>query len=123
MFWENFSNLCRIRGIKPNPCAAAIGVSSATVTKWKNGTIPNGETLIKLAEYLDCSVDYLLGRSESQSADITKAPDSEMSEAKRYELFCRFLVAAGYVEEGKDITREQLEALKAVFVLIDRAFD
>lgn len=65
MFWERFYNLCVSKGTKPNPVAKEIGVSSGIVTKWKTtGTLPNGETLIKIADYLDCSVDYLLGRTD-----------------------------------------------------------
>ena len=65
MFFERLYLLCENKGIKPNTVAKAIGVSTATATKWKNGTIPNGETLTKIADYLDCSVDYLLGRTDN----------------------------------------------------------
>lgn len=65
MFWNVFYKLCEENNTKPNAVAKTIGVSSATCTKWKNGTIPNGETLLKLADYLDVSVDYLLGRTEA----------------------------------------------------------
>lgn len=66
MFWKRFYELCINRNTKPNPVAKDIGISSGVVTKWKNGTtIPNGETLIKIADYLDCSVDYLLGRTDN----------------------------------------------------------
>ncbi len=66
MFWKRFYELCINKNTKPNPVAKDIGISSGVVTKWKNGTtIPNGETLIKIADYLDCSVDYLLGRTDN----------------------------------------------------------
>lgn len=29
------------------------------------GHLPRAETLIKIADYLDCSVDYLLGRTDN----------------------------------------------------------
>ena len=71
MFWERFSQLCDEHGIKPNPLAKEIGISSGIITKWKTaGTLPNGETLKKLASYFGCSVDYLLGFSE----DAEKSP-------------------------------------------------
>ena len=67
MFWERFYNLCLEKGTKPNPVAKALGISSGIVTKWKTlGTLPNGDTLTKLADYLGCSVDYLLGRTEEK---------------------------------------------------------
>lgn len=62
-FWERLYDMCEQKGCKPNTIAKAIGLSSATATKWKNGAIPNGEALIHIADYLDCSVDYLLCRT------------------------------------------------------------
>ncbi|MCI8388122.1 MAG: helix-turn-helix transcriptional regulator [Clostridiales bacterium] len=66
LFWERFYNMCSEKGIKPNPVAKQINISSGILTKWKvYGTLPNGETLIKIADYLNCSVDYLLGRTDN----------------------------------------------------------
>lgn len=64
MFWDIFYQLCEENNTKPNSVAKMIGVSSATCTKWKNGAVPNGETLLKLADCLNVSVDYLLGRTD-----------------------------------------------------------
>lgn len=64
MFWERFSELCEKAGTKPNPVGKEIGISSGIITKWKNEkTLPNGETLLKIAIYFNVSVDYLLGRT------------------------------------------------------------
>ncbi len=63
MFWERFYNLCLRTGKRPNPVGKEIGLSSGIISKWKNGGIPNGETLMKLAKYFDVSIDYLLGLS------------------------------------------------------------
>lgn len=63
MFWERFYNLCLRSGKRPNPVGKEIGLSSGIISKWKNGGIPNGETLIKLAKYFNVSIDYLLGLS------------------------------------------------------------
>lgn len=68
MFWERLYNLCLQKGCKPNTIAKSIGLSTATATKWKNGSIPNGEALAKIADYLDCSVDYLLGRTDNPNS-------------------------------------------------------
>lgn len=68
MFWERFYKLCENTNLKPNPLGKKLGISSGVITKWKNGGIPNGETLIKIADYLDCSVDYLLGRTDNPNS-------------------------------------------------------
>lgn len=65
LFWERFSELCGAKGLRPNPVAAEIGIGSGTLSKWKKEkTFPNGETLIKISKYFNCSVDYLLGISD-----------------------------------------------------------
>jgi transcriptional regulator with XRE-family HTH domain len=64
MFWERFYQLCEYNGFKPNPLGKSLGISSGSLTKWKNGGIPNGDSLIKIADHLNCSVDYLLGRTD-----------------------------------------------------------
>lgn len=71
MFWDNFLKICETHNTKPNTVAKLIGISNATCTKWKNGAIPNGETLLKLADYLGVSVDYLLGREQQPQTSTT----------------------------------------------------
>ena len=56
-------------GLKPNPVAKELGLSSATVTKWKNGTLPQSETLLKIADYFNVTTDYLLGKTPERSGD------------------------------------------------------
>ena len=63
MFWERFYSLCLRNGKRPNAVGKEIGLSSGIISKWKNGGIPNGETLMKLARYFNVSTDYLLGLS------------------------------------------------------------
>lgn len=75
LFWERFYNLCIKCGKKPNPVGKEIGVSSGAITKWKNGTIPPAEVLIKISEYFNCSVDYLLGRAEKQQEEQQITPN------------------------------------------------
>ena len=63
MFWDVFYNLCIANHTTPNAVCKQLDFSNATSTSWKkNATLPNGETLLKLADYFDCSIDYLLDR-------------------------------------------------------------
>lgn len=60
MFYENFSNLCHAKGVSANAVAKALSLSSATVTKWKKGSVPNNKTLKLLADYFGVTPEYLL---------------------------------------------------------------
>ncbi len=62
MFWETFYNLCLMNGTTPNAVCAKLGLSTATATHWKNGSIPKGDALLKIADYFNVPIDYLLGR-------------------------------------------------------------
>ena len=64
-FWDRFTYLCSLKGMKPNPVAENVGKSSGAVTKWKNGSIPDSNTLIALAGFFECSTDYLIGRTDT----------------------------------------------------------
>lgn len=81
MFWDVFIELCEKNNIKPNPLAEKIGVSSGVVTKWKKGSMPNLEALIKIADYFEVSVDYLLGRDNYSANSITNTGTNNGTQA------------------------------------------
>ncbi len=54
--------------------AKLLNVSKQTVSNWENGNrIADTLTLSKLADFFNCSVDYILGRSENRNGIISKA--------------------------------------------------
>lgn len=78
MFWNRFFELCASVKLKPNRVASIIGVSSASVTKWKNGTIPDSDTLLKIADYFGVTTDYLLGHEQSEEEPTTREEENQM---------------------------------------------
>lgn len=64
LFFDVFSKLCEESGTTPNAVAKKLNLSSGGVTEWKNGRTPRGETLKKIADYFNVSVDYLLGNTD-----------------------------------------------------------
>lgn len=65
MFWNNFYNICRLNNTSPNAVCAELGLSTATATHWKNGTLPKADVLVRIADYFGVSVDYILGRTSA----------------------------------------------------------
>ena len=61
IFFERFAELCKENGETPNSVAKTLGISSGSITAWKNGTAPRSQTVSKLADYFHVSTDYLLG--------------------------------------------------------------
>lgn len=70
-FYAIFEQLCNERGITPTQVARDNGLTQQTVSHWKTrGSTPKAETVQKLADYFNVSVDYLLG-TEKEKAPIT----------------------------------------------------
>ena len=51
------------RNIKQKEMYNTLGISDRTLDNYKT-SMPKADNLAKIADYLDCSVDYLLGRTE-----------------------------------------------------------
>lgn len=64
-----------------NEIAKALGITQRTYSNYEAGNRqPDQDTLIKIADYFNVSVDYLLGRTETIDTAIIKRPDYELSE-------------------------------------------
>ena len=81
MFWNNLCRLCNDRKTTPNAVCLAIGKTSATATKWKNGAIPRDTTLHLVADYFGITVEDLLRDSNEPTAPTptTEAAPSPLS--------------------------------------------
>lgn len=76
MFWESFVELCSQRKKTPSQVVKELDIAAGSVTKWKNGSVPRGETLRKLAWYFGVSVDELMTgpapTADAQHLDLTQ---------------------------------------------------
>lgn len=65
MFKEKFEQILQSRQLTPYRVAKDLGMSQGLMNEYKNGVkLPSIQNLVKIADYLDCSVDYLLGRTD-----------------------------------------------------------
>ena len=61
MDYARLEQLCNDKKISASKLAEMVGISKGNTSTWKKGGNPSIEVLVKMAEVLDCSVDYLLG--------------------------------------------------------------
>lgn len=70
--WEIFEKLIKEKGLTAYKVSQATGIGRSTFTDWKNGrSIPGTDKLIKIAEYLEVSVEYL--KTGKESVNIERA--------------------------------------------------
>lgn len=63
IFSERIKRLRKNKGLKQQEIAELLGVKRNTYSDWENGkTEPSFENLIKLADLLEVSIDWLFGR-------------------------------------------------------------
>lgn len=68
MFKENFVRLCAEKGVAPSVVCQQIGLSNAAFSAWDEKSIPRKTTLIKIADYFEVTVDYLLTGEQKEKA-------------------------------------------------------
>lgn len=78
----NLMKILEERGMG-NKISKATGISSGNISDWKSGkSAPNLEAISKIADYLNCSVDYLLGRTDNPQG-LNSNIDPDTAEAIR----------------------------------------
>lgn len=86
MFYEIFTNLCNEIGLSPTETLKRMNLSTSKLTAWKNGSIPNGITLLLISEFFNVSIDYLLTGSEKNSTTNNLSEN----EIEMLEIFKKF---------------------------------
>lgn len=77
--YENFEKLLKERGVTAYRVSKETGVTTATLTSWKQGKYtPKSEKLQKIADYFGVTVDYLMTGNESEQILYT-CPDCGLS--------------------------------------------
>lgn len=99
MFFTRYENLCKNEKKTTTGVAAELGIAKSTVAYWRanNNVIPKQDVLLKIAEYFNVSVDYLLGN------ETKEAPAADSDEILSFAL---------YGSDNKDITPGMLEDVR-----------
>lgn len=67
-FGESLKEILHNKNIKIKDFIKAINISQSTAYSWlNNDTEPNLSSLINASNYLECSIEYLIGRSENEN--------------------------------------------------------
>lgn len=107
-FYKRLRDLCEERSMTVNELVKILDLSSGSPTAWKNGTVPRNATLIKIADYLGVTTDYLLGKENKKAptvsgersvsdddikfalwGDCEDVSDDDLADVRRYAAFVR----------------------------------
>ncbi|MGD6847257.1 helix-turn-helix domain-containing protein [Rossellomorea aquimaris] len=99
--------------------AGRIGISRARYSHYENGrSEPDTETLNKLADFYDVSVDYLLGRTDDPNETLNNKGNNSSSLDEINKLVKEYGIEQfGFfdIEKWKDLSSEDIEEIKKHF--------
>ena len=82
---KNLISLRNRNKISQQQLADVIGVTQQSINKYETHSVePDIETLIKLADYFETTIDYLVGRTESNKKNATEITNDEIT------MICNF---------------------------------
>lgn len=65
MFYQRLHKICKENGTTVTRMVKDLGLSSGNLTNWKNGRLPKTEIALKIANYLNVTVHYLMGEENA----------------------------------------------------------
>lgn len=108
---EKIKTVAKERGTTMKDVLSSCGLSGNTMSTLYHGKSIAFDSLAKIADYLDCSVDYLLGRTDNPNAHKKERPVLSIENEPRYRV--RFAGRDGSVGE-KFLTKEEIEQLQSL---------
>ena len=77
---ENIRALRKAAGYSQVEFADLLGVTKQCVSNWENdNVVPSVEMLLKIADFFGVSTDYLLGRSERRTVEVSNLTEEQIS--------------------------------------------
>lgn len=77
---KNLKLLRNQNKISQQQLADVIGVTQQSINKYENHSVePDIETLIKIADYFETTIDYLVGRTENSKENANEITSEEKS--------------------------------------------
>lgn len=84
MFFLRLKDLRTEKGCTQKQLAEAIQTTADSIYSWEKGrSQPSIEMLCKLADFFECSIDYLTGREDDFGVVTVFGKDNELSDAAK----------------------------------------
>lgn len=100
---KNLRKLREESGISQKALADAIGVSQQSINKYENHNIePDIETLIRMADFFNTSIDYIVGHTDIKRKIETVSP-YDLNDEEAY-----------FIDEYRKLSRKQQESIMLV---------
>lgn len=105
-----------------------LGITKTGISYWENGkTVPDNEMLLKLADFFNVSIDYLLGNTDidtkidksSYYGDYDEAVEYLKDKPERLDIYKRIINDDHFAllfDKTKDLTPEEIDIIISVIM-------
>jgi len=115
MYYENFQKLCEAKNVKPGTVSRATGISTATLTSWKQGKYtPKTDKLQLIADFFGVTLGCLTNGENSEGYyfdDETAKAAQEMFENKELKLL---------FDDARDASPEDIRTVHNMLLALKR---
>lgn len=110
--YEIFAKLLEEKGLRAADVTRATGIKSPVFSEWKKGkSKPNTEKMIKIANFLGVSVEYLTTGKDTQIREATLKPKDEKDIKDILSNTEQLLKQEGLMFDGDPASPEAIESI------------
>lgn len=92
MFFEQLEKICIQNNTSPTAVTVKLGYSKGTMSNWKKGATPNGDVIVRFAEYFNVTTDYFLTGKEPTNSNDELANDLTVQLVMKLDPFDKFKI-------------------------------
>lgn len=105
-----------------------LGITKTGISYWENGrSVPDNEMLLKLADFFDVSIDYLLGKTDVETkidkstyyGDYDEVVEYLKNNPEHLDVYKRILNDDHFAllfDKTKDLTPEEIDVIISVII-------
>lgn len=122
-FGSRLKNIRKIRSITQSDLAKSIQVGQSTIANYENNTrFPGSQILTQISDYLEVSVDYLLGLSEVDEIEHVEIEYDHEYDIKKIYLHLFNILLDGDIEQAKSIIKDISASGISSIIIIENIF-
>lgn len=113
VFTENFTDLFVSTGLTKHKFAEYIGIDHCLIADYLNGTIPLLKNVVKICDYFNCSVDFIVGlNTEFTYSNMQKGYKKEYFYTEYQKLLKNNNTTHYFLAKNKIVTATKLSLWK-----------
>lgn len=122
-FGSRLKHIRKIKKITQKDLANSIQVGQSTIANYENNTrFPGSQILTGISDYLEVSIDYLLGLTEVEEVEEVNIEFDHEYDIKKIYLHLTQILLDGDVEQAKSIIKDISASGISTLIIIEQIF-